>query len=159
MRHEDARLGLARIPERSQDLVVGDAFEGTRVPPTLGSVEAAQLIASTLREGGLYALNVIDSPPLAYARSQISTLLRVFAHVCATADPGVMRGRRTGNVVLIAGHQPVPVDDLAARARLTAAPERVLDTKACERFAGGAPVLTDASPAALASVPRLPLTS
>jgi spermidine synthase len=154
VRHEDARLGLARIDDASQDLVVGDAFVGTRVPVTLGSVEAAENIARTLRAGGLYALNVIDSPPLAFARSQISTLKRVFAHVAATADPGVFRGRRTGNVVLVAGQQPLPTVELADRARLAAAPERVMDTRACIRFAAGAPVLTDDSSGTLASVPR-----
>jgi spermidine synthase len=154
IRLEDARLGLARIPDASQDLVVGDAFEGTRVPASLGSVQAAQQIARLLRTDGVYVLNVIDSPPLAYVRAQISTLAAVFHHIALTADPGVLRGRRTGNVVFAAGQGRLPLAALADRSRQAAAPERVMDTQACLRFAGGAAPITDTSPAiGIAAVP------
>jgi spermidine synthase len=154
VRLEDARLGVARIADASQDLVVGDAFEGTRVPATLGSVEAAQQIARLLRPGGLYVLNVIDSPPLAYVRSQISTLAAVFDTIALTADPGVLRGRRTGNIVFAAGRGSLPLHALDQRSRQAAVPERVMDTDACLRFAAGARVITDSSPAvAVAVVP------
>jgi SAM-dependent methyltransferase len=152
---QDARLGLLRLADASQDLVVGDAFEGTRVPGSLGSVEAAREIARVLRPGGLYVLNVIDSPPLAYARAQVSTLRLAFAELAAIADPGVLRGRRTGNVVFVAGQQELPLDALGQRARQTAVPERVMDTRACVRFAGGARPLRDDSPATpMAVVPE-----
>ncbi len=154
VRHEDARLGLARVADASQDLVVGDAFEGTRVPRQLGSVEAAQQIARVLRPGGLYVMNVIDSPPLAYARAQITTLTTVFARLAAIADPGVLRGRRTGNIVFVAGQHELPVAALATRARHSPVPERVMDTKECTRFAGGARALRDDSGAArIAALP------
>ncbi len=146
VRHEDGRLGLTRIADSSQDLVVGDAFEGTRVPPTLGSSEAAREIARVLAPGGLYVLNVIDSAPLGYVKAQISTLKTAFAHLAAIADPGVLRGRRTGNVVFIAGQQEPPIDLLTDRARHSPIPERVMDTRACVRFAGGAKPLTDQTP-------------
>lgn len=153
--HEDGRLGLLRLGDASQDLVVGDAFEGTRVPGALGSVEAAQQIARVLRPGGLYLLNVIDSPPLTYARAQVSTLRLAFAALAAIADPGVLRGRRTGNVVFVAGQGDLPLDDLGRRARQAAVPERVMDTRDCVRFAAGARPLHDDSPAtAMAPLPE-----
>ena len=148
IRHEDARLGLTRIEDASQDLVIGDAFEGTRVPGTLGSVEAAAQVARVLKPDGLYVLNVIDSPPLAYAKAQISTLKTVFARVGAVADPGVLRGRRTGNIVFVAGQRQLPLSLLGERARHSPVPERVMDTAACVRFAGGAKALHDSSRAA-----------
>ena len=155
VRHEDARLGLARVDDASQDLVVGDAFEGTRVPRLLGSVEAAEQIARVLRPAGLYVMNVIDSPPLAYARAQITTLTSVFASLAAIADPGVLRVRRTGNIVFVAGQQELPVAALATRARHSPVPERVMDTRECVRFAGGARALRDAWGASgIAAVPR-----
>jgi SAM-dependent methyltransferase len=151
---QDARLGLLGLRDATQDLVVGDAFEGTRVPGSLGSAEAAREIARVLRPAGLYVLNVIDSPPLPYARAQISTLRLAFAELAAIADPGVLRGRRTGNVVFVAGQQELPLDAIRGRARQGAVPERVLDTPACVRFAGGARPLYDDSPAT--AVPALP---
>ncbi len=139
MHQQDARLGLLGLRDASQDLVVGDAFEGTRVPGTLGSAEAAHEIARVLRPGGLYVLNVIDSPPLAYARAQVSTLRLAFAELAAIADPGVLRGRRTGNVVFVAGQQEPPLEALGRRARQAAIPERVMDTRACVELCCAAP--------------------
>ncbi len=150
---QDARLGLLGLADASQDLVVGDAFEGTRVPGPLGSAEAARQIARVLRPGGLYVLNVIDSPPLTYARAQVSTLRLAFAELAAIADPGVLRGRRTGNVVFVAGQQELLLDALGERARQAVVPERVMDTRACARFAAGARPLHDDSPA----IPMAPL--
>jgi hypothetical protein len=78
-----------------------------------------------------------------------------FAELAAIADPGVLRGRRTGNVVFVAGQQELPLDALGQRARQTAVPERVMDTRACVRFAGGARPLRDDSPATpMAVVPE-----
>ncbi len=150
---QDARLGLLGLADGSQDLVVGDAFEGTRVPGSLGSAEAARDIARVLRPAGLYVLNVIDSPPLTYARAQISTLRLAFSELAAIAEPGVLRGRRTGNVVFVAGQRELPLQALGERARQGAVPERVMDTRDCVRFAGGARPLYDGSPAAAQAAP------
>jgi hypothetical protein len=154
MRHEDGRLGLARIDDASQDLVIGDAFEGTQVPSTLGSSEAAAQVARVLRPGGLYVLNVIDSPPLPYVRAQVTTLLTAFTHIGAIADPGVLKGRRTGNILFVAGQQQLPLDELTERSRNSPIPERVMGTRECVRFSGGAKALHDGGPAA--SVTTLP---
>jgi SAM-dependent methyltransferase len=143
---QDGRLGLLGLADASQDLVIGDAFDGTRVPESLGSAEAALEIARVLRLGGLYVLNVIDSPSLTYARAQTSTLRLAFGELAAIADPGVLRGRRTGNVVFVAGRQELPLAALGERARQAAVPERVMDTAACVRFAAGARPLYDNSP-------------
>jgi spermidine synthase len=151
---QDARLGLLGLGDATQDLVVGDAFEGARVPGSLGSAEAAREISRVLRPAGLYVLNVIDSPPLRYARAQISTLRLAFSELAAIADPGVLRGRRTGNVVFVAGQRELPLEGLRERARQGAVPERVMDTSACVRFAGGARPLHDDSPPM--TMPALP---
>lgn len=155
VRHEDARVGLLRIEDASQDLVIGDAFEGTRVPATLGSVEAARQVARVLRSDGIYVLNVIDSPALTYAKAQITTLKMVFPEIGAVADPGVLRGRRTGNIVFVAGRGKLPLELLGERARHSPVPERVMDTQACVRFAAGARALWDASPGvAVTALPK-----
>jgi SAM-dependent methyltransferase len=155
MRHEDGRLGLARIDDASQDVVVGDAFDGVRVPPTLGSAEAAAQVARVLRPGGLYVLNVIDSPPLSYVRAQVSTLLTAFSRISAIADPGVLKGRRTGNILFVAGQHGLPLKELTERSRNSPIPERVMDTRECIRFSGGAKVLHDNdAPAVVTALPK-----
>ncbi len=154
VRHEDARLGLARIDDASQDLIVGDAFEGARVPAALGSVEAAEQISRCLRDDGLYVLNVIDSPPLGYVRAQISTLARVFEQLAMLADPGVLRGRRTGNVVFVVGRRELAIEALIERALHAPIPERVMDGAACLRFSGGAKPLHDPERAVGRAGPR-----
>jgi SAM-dependent methyltransferase len=152
LRHEDGRLGLARIDDASIDLLVGDAFDGTQVPPTLGSAEAAAQVARVLKPGGLYVLNVIDSPPLAYVRAQVSTLLTAFSRIAAIADPGVLKGRRTGNILFVAGQHGLPLKELTDRSRHSPIPERVMDTRDCIRFSGGAKVLHDSDSAAAVTV-------
>jgi hypothetical protein len=59
------------------------------------------------------------------------------------AEPGVLRGRRTGNLVLVAGTRSLPVEELR---RLTAAdpfPARVVDGTELAKFASGAAPVTD----------------
>ena len=54
-----------------------------------------------LRPSGVYALNVIDVPPLEEVRAHDALIRAVFEHVLWVAPPGVLRGRAPGNVVLL----------------------------------------------------------
>ncbi|MFZ5851164.1 MAG: fused MFS/spermidine synthase [Actinomycetota bacterium] len=141
---QDARVGLAQEPEGGRDLVVGDAFGGLAVPWHLTTRETVADVRRVLAPGGLYAVNVIDFPPLDFARAEVATLRAVFAHVAVVATPETLAGRAGGNLVLLAAATPLPVDRLAAllaervpELRVTADPA-VLDA-----FVGSARVLTD----------------
>ena len=68
-----------------------------------------------LRPAGVYALNVIDVPPLDAVRAHDAVLRAAFAHVAWVAPPGVLRGRAPGNVVLLASGVPLPLAALRAR--------------------------------------------
>jgi hypothetical protein len=83
-------------------------------------------------------LNVIDNPPLAFARAETATLRAVFGHVAVYATPGALDGVNGGNLVLVASDQPLPLDRLGALAATRG--ERLGDAAA---FAGAAQVLTD----------------
>ena len=50
--------------ERSADLVIGDAFDGPHVPAQLSTAAFVAEVRRVLRPSGVYALNVIDVPPL-----------------------------------------------------------------------------------------------
>jgi hypothetical protein len=57
----------------------------------------------------------------------------------------VIRGRRLGNFVLVAGERPLPLDGLRRRTAADPFPARVVDGAELTRFAGSAPVITDAA--------------
>lgn len=111
----DARLSLATVAARSQDLVIGDAFGGVSVPWHLTTREFLQDIHGVLRPGGVYALNMIDYPPLGFARAEMATLADVFDHVAALAPDERLRGEVGGNFIMVASDDPLPIDDILAR--------------------------------------------
>ena len=141
----DARELLARREGASADLVIGDAFQGTDVPPSLLTVEFVQDVARVLNSTGVYVLNVIDAPPLRIARTAAATLLYVFDDVALSARPKLLGGKASGNLVLIAATRPLPVSTLAQRANRDPLPERLLDRAALEDFAATASPLTDSA--------------
>jgi spermidine synthase len=141
----DARAVLDSMRPASYDVVVADVFADGHTPASLTSAGFAAAAASVLREGGVFAANVADGPPLTHARAQVATVRSVFGQVCLIADPGVLRSRRFGNLILAASHEPLPTGQLT---RLTAAdpmPGRVLDGIDLDRFAAGAKPVTDAT--------------
>src|ERR1700760_4698226 len=89
VRIADAREVLASAPPGRFDVVISDVFAGARTPPHLTTVECAQLAA---------------------------TVARVFTHGLRVAEPGVLRRRRFGNLVLAGSQAGLPVDELRRRA-------------------------------------------
>jgi spermidine synthase len=116
---------MRRRPDRSADLVIGDAFDGPDVPAQLAGPEFAGEVARVLRPAGVYALNVIDVPPLGAVFAHDAVLRAAFAHVVWVGPPGVLRARAPGNVVLLAGAAPLPVAALR-RAAVAAVPREQL---------------------------------
>jgi spermidine synthase len=141
----DAREALTRIRNASYDLVVADVFAGARTPAHLTSVEFAAEVARVLCPDGTYLLNVADGSPLRHARAQVATVRSVLPKACMIADSAVLRGRRYGNLVLIAGRSDPPVAQLTRRAAGDWFPGRVLHGVELDRFTGGAPVVRDAT--------------
>lgn len=140
----DARLSLAAEPANRYDLVIGDAFGGQAVPWHLATVEFANEIQRALRPGGIYAINLIDNPPLGFARAKVTTLLAVFDHVALIAPADQVRGAAGGNFVLAASDQPLDVEAIQRHNRARGGTDLVVWRDAdLDAFTGGAPVLTD----------------
>ena len=98
-----------------------------------------------LTPGGLYLANCADRPPLALARAEAATFARVFSHVAVVAEPGVLRGRRYGNVVLAGTDTPGLLDRAAVDRALRSAPApaRILLGDDLRDFVAGARPLAD----------------
>ena len=139
----DARTEIREQPSGAYDVVVGDAFGGLAVPWHLTTREMVAEVARVLKPGGVYALNVIDHPPLAFARAETATLLEAFDDVTLMVLPSAIAGEDGGNLVVVAGDGALPVAELATRAAARGEPGSVVGRTEVERFAGDAQVLTD----------------
>ncbi|WP_231486691.1 fused MFS/spermidine synthase [Candidatus Blastococcus massiliensis] len=139
----DGRVGLGEEPAGERDLVVGDAFGGLAVPWQLTTREAVELVDRALADDGVYAINLIDHPPLGFVRAELATLRAVFPHVALLARIPVLAGEDGGNLVAVASRSPIPADALAERLTDHDLIWRVAQGTDLDRFIGDADVLTD----------------
>jgi spermidine synthase len=143
VRVTDGRVGLAKEAAGTRDLVVGDAFGGLSVPWQLTTREAVELIDRALTDHGIYALNLIDHPPMGFVRAELATLRTVFPHVALLARIPVLSGQDGGNVVAVASRSPIPAAQIEARLGGRDLVWQVSRGADLDRFVGDAPVLTD----------------
>ena len=144
VRAADARAVAESAREASYDLVIADVFAGAVTPGHLTTAEFAAATARALRPGGVYAVNVAAGLPLDGARSAVATIRSVYKETCVIAEPSVLRGRRRGNLVILASDQPLPEAALGRAAAGDPFPARVVAGEDLRRFAGSAAVVTDA---------------
>lgn len=139
----DAREWIAAAPLHSADLIIADVFGGSRVPGHLTSVEYARAVAGVLRADGVYAANLADSAPFAFLRRQLATFHTVFDQLAVIAEPAVLRGRRFGNVLLVASAAPLDIAGLARRTAADPFPARVEHGAGLVRLMGAAEPVRD----------------
>ncbi|MGH3442891.1 MAG: fused MFS/spermidine synthase [Nitriliruptorales bacterium] len=139
----DARLTLAGQPEGAFDVVIGDAFGGLAVPWHLTTVEFLTDLRARLRPGGVYAMNLIDYPPLGFARAEVATLRAVFDHVAVLAPPDRLSGDDGGNFVVVASDAPLGLEAILGRNAARGDNEAALVECELDAFVGDAAVLTD----------------
>ncbi|MCP2164822.1 spermidine synthase [Goodfellowiella coeruleoviolacea] len=153
VRITDGRTGVASRPDASADLVVLDAFERAAMPGGLATLEFTRDVARVLRPGGTYVVNISDGPGLRFARRVVATAAEVFDSVLLLADPGVLRGRRFGNLVLAASAAELPVAELTRRAASAVFRARLVTGADLRSLVGRAEPITDAAPAAAPTPP------
>lgn len=133
LRVVDGRAGLMQVATRSQDLVVGDAFQGRTVPAVLLEDAHVRQVSRVLGAGGAYVLNIIDDPPFALARAALGPILGHWPQVGLIADPTLLAGHHGGNVIVVAG-TVIDWAELARRTTLRPGPPVVLDPAATESW-------------------------
>lgn len=143
----DARAVLERMPPGilgAADLVISDVFSGARTPAHVTSIEFYRIAARCLAPEGVLLINVADGAGLAFARRQAATVREVLPHLSLLAEVQVLKGRRFGNIVLVASRAALPTTWLP---RLMAAgphPAKVAEGAEVDAFVAGARVVTDA---------------
>lgn len=141
VRVTDGLTGIAGVPDGSDDLVVLDAFADGQMPPELATVEFAEEAARVLRPGGAYLINLSDGGRLTFTRRMIATVRTVFGHALLLAEPGVLRGRRFGNLILAASPSPLDHATITRRAATGPAQARGVHGPDLDRLRAGAPPL------------------
>ena len=146
------RVGEARevtesLTESSRDLIIRDVFAGAKTPHPLTTAEFTEAARKVLIPGGVYVVNCGDSSALALARREAATISAGFKHTVIIADPPMLKGRRSGNVI-IAGSD-APLGDGAGLAWVLvggAMPAQLWDDAKVRHFGRSATVLTDEEP-------------
>jgi spermidine synthase len=144
IRTEDGWTGIARLANRSADVVILDAFADGRIPAELTTVEFFTDVSRILRGSGLFLANVVDEPGLRYAGRVIAGLRVVFGSVALVAGTDVLRNRRFGNLVLAAAAEGLAEDDMRRAIAKQPFPAGVRGPSQLARRFGGFPPFTEA---------------
>ena len=113
------------------------------MPWHLTTREFVDEFAARLKPDGFYVLNLIDYPPLGFARAQAATLADIFDHVAVIAPADYLAGETGGNFVLVASNRAI--DAAAIRNELTqrSSGARVITGDTVVTFIGDTEILTD----------------
>ncbi len=130
----DAARQIDRFDDASFDLVLGDAFVGTDTPPAMATPTFALDVHRVLAPGGRYLLNVVDQPPWPFAAQQAQILQARFAHVLAFGGREVVRGKHSGNLLLLSSDAPLPEEALARKLAGGAHPAEVVPADRMARW-------------------------
>lgn len=126
IRTQDGLAALVGRRDDSLDVVVRDAFAGDVTPHHLADAQWWQQARRTVRSSGLVVANVGTRPGTVVGRADARAARGAFRHVIAVGEHAVLKGKRRGNVVLVAGD--------------------VVDTHTLERYAASAPLPTGVNP-------------
>lgn len=144
VRGVDGRSGIAELRDDFGDLVVLDAFDGAQVPAELTTVEFFTDVRRVLVGDGSVVVNLTDRAPFAYGRRVLAGLSQTFGHVVLSAEPATLKGRRFGNVLILAANSPLPHLQLAQRAGRSPFPYRVVHSERLSQLLGGGTAFRDA---------------
>jgi len=101
----DARQTMATTSDSTFDVVIGDAFGGFTVPWHLTTEEFLAEMKAKMRPDGVYLLNLIDYPPLDFAKAEAATLAASFSSTLLIAPQAYVEGKSGGNFVFVASDQ------------------------------------------------------
>jgi hypothetical protein len=134
----DARISMLDVPTDSADIVIGDAYGHRTIPWHLTTAEWMDEVQRVLKPGGIYAMNIIDFPPLELLKAEGATLLDSFRDVRLAAIRGRFGQPLGGNEVYFASDRPMPAKVASKLEGATA-----YFRSDVEQFAGNVEILRD----------------
>jgi len=145
--------GVVALADGSADLVVLDAYAGGRVPPSLTTVEWFAQVARVLAPGGLLLANVADEPGMRYVARVEASVRESMPHTAVVALHEVLKGKRFGNLVLVASAAPLDLYTLRRATASAALPTGVLPGPDIRRRVPGARPFAESSDDTASSPP------
>jgi spermidine synthase len=134
----DAQEMLAKAKQRSVDVLVCDVYDGPDTVTDLFTLDALGMARSKLRRDGVYLCNLSDATPFALSKVVAAGIRETFASVVLLAEPPVLRGRRSGNLVLAGSNRDLPIAEITRRAAGGVVRARVVAGDALDEFIGDA---------------------
>ena len=101
VRIDDAVQAVETLPAGEADIVIWDLYDGPRAITAGLTLESVLAMRRLLDDGGLALLNVSDMTPFDVVRPVVAALRTCFDDVVLLAEPSTLRGRRSGNCVLV----------------------------------------------------------
>lgn len=147
VREIDGLAGLAAMPDEWAEAIIVDAFDGAQVPGELVTAEALDQVRRVVRNEAVAIFNVTDKAPFSWTKALAAALVARWPHLLVGMPPAVAKGRRFGNLVLVAARQRPAITGIEqASARL---PDgyRWLSGKAAQAWVGGAQPFGQQAPA------------
>lgn len=143
----DAVQAVGTMPAGESDLVIWDLYDGPRAVTQGLTLECVVAMRRLIGTGGLVVLNVSDVSPFEVVRPVLAALRTCFDDVTLLAEPSTLRGRRSGNCVLVGRVGDVVPSEPLTRAG-AAAPVRatVLAGAVLDEFVGDVKPATVADP-------------
>jgi hypothetical protein len=142
VRARDGRSGLRELADDYADLIVVDAFLNACVPGELATVEFLDDLRRVLRPTGTLIYNATDFAPFDFTRRLIAGISQRFHPLALGSEPSTLKGRRFGNMVIVAGGGLDPAS-LVGKAAAAAFPYRILYDSELAHWLGRARPFTD----------------
>lgn len=153
VRTVDGRAGLEAMPPDYYDALILDAFDGARVPSALATGEFLDEVAARRRPGAVFVANITDRAPFGWARRFVAGVRATHRSLVVSAETPVWKGRRFGNLVVVASNGALPATELSRTAARAAFPYRFLAGREVVDWIGDAAPFSDAD-AQSSPVPR-----
>ena len=142
----DAIEQLELDADGTRDLVIWDLYDGPRLVTSTLTLRTVQQMRRVLRDDGVAVFNLSDATPFDVVRPVVAAVDEVFDAAMLVAEPTILRGRRSGNCVLVTADRALPVPTVRRRAAAAATRGRVVAGEQLEVFRAGAVPPTENQP-------------
>lgn len=147
----DAVRAVDDLPAGATDLVIWDLYDGPRAVTSGLTLESVIAMRRLLDSDGMALLNVSDMTPFEVVRPVLAALRMCFDDVAMLAEPATLRGRRSGNCVLVGRvGRSLPHESLARAGAAAPVRATVLAGQKLDAF------VADSKPATVAAPLPLP---